>query len=53
VLNGRTLAVLEAALPDFDGPRVVYAARSRFDKAKLAQLRISFHQLPYELAVKT
>ncbi|WP_367025924.1 site-specific DNA-methyltransferase [Methylococcus sp. ANG] len=53
VLNGRTLEVLEKALPDFDGPRVVYGARSRFDKAKLAKLGITFHQLPYELAVKT
>lgn len=53
VLNGRTLGVLEKALPDFDGPRVVYGARSRFDKAKLAALGITFHQLPYELAVKT
>ena len=53
VLNGRTLAILDKALPDFDGPRVIYAARSRFDKAKLAQLGITFHQLPYDLAVKT
>ena len=53
VLNGRTLAILDKALPDFDGPRVIYAARSRFDKTKLAQLGITFHQLPYDLAVKT
>ncbi|WP_246602018.1 hypothetical protein [Chloracidobacterium validum] len=53
VLNSRTLAVLDEALPSFDGPRVVYGARARFDKAKLARLRITFHQLPYELAVKT
>ena len=53
VLNKRTLALLTAALPDFAGVRVVYGARSRFDKAKLAALGITFHQLPYELAVKT
>lgn len=53
VLNSRTLALLDAALPGFDGPRVVYGARSRFDKQKLARLGITFHQLPYELAVKT
>jgi len=53
VLNSRTLDVLHEALPDFDGPRVVYGARSRFDKQKLAKLGITFHQLPYELAVKT
>lgn len=53
VLNNRTLDVLQEALPDFDGPRVVYGARSRFDKQKLAKLGITFHQLPYELAVKT
>ena len=53
VLNKRTLALLTAALPDVAGARVVYGARSRFDKAKLAALGIAFHQLPYELAVKT
>lgn len=53
VLNGRTLEVLSAELPDFDGERVVYGARTRFDKAKLARLKITFHQLPYDLAVKT
>lgn len=53
VLNSRTLTVLHETLPDFDGPRVVYGARSRFDKKKLAALGITFHQLPYELAVKT
>lgn len=53
VLNSRTLDVLHEALPDCDGPRVVYGARSRFDKQKLAKLGITFHQLPYELAVKT
>jgi adenine-specific DNA-methyltransferase len=34
-------------------PSVVYGAFTRFDKAKLQQLNINFHQLPYELAVKT
>ncbi len=53
VLNSRTLALLEAALPGFDGPRVVYAARSRFDRAKLARLNITFRQLPYDLEAKT
>ena len=53
VLNNRTLEVLHEALPEFDGPRVIYGARSRFDKQKLARLGITFHQLPYELAVKT
>jgi len=53
VLNNRTLAILDATLPAFEGPRVVYGARSRFDRKKLAQLGITFHQLPYELAVKT
>ena len=53
VLNNRTLEILANALPKHEGNRVVYGARSRFDKAKLAKLGISFHQLPYELAVKT
>lgn len=53
VLNGRTLEILREALPDFDGPCVVYGARSRFDKQKLTALNVTFHQLPYELAVKT
>ena len=53
VLNQRTLALLTATPPDFSGPRVVYGARTRFDRKRLAALGISFHQLPYELAVKT
>ena len=53
VLNGRTLEILEKALPDFKGQKIVYGARTRFDKTKLARLNITFHQLPYELAVKT
>lgn len=53
VLNSRTLDLLNKILPDFEGPRIIYGARSRFDKSKLAQLGITFHQLPYELAVKT
>ncbi len=57
VLNNRTLSYLDEimarALPDFDGQRVIYGARCRFDKAKLAKLGITFHQLPYDLAVKS
>ncbi|MFZ5532819.1 MAG: site-specific DNA-methyltransferase [Pseudomonadota bacterium] len=53
VLNQRTLALLDATPPGFSGPRVVYGARTRFDKKRLAALGITFHQLPYELAVKT
>jgi adenine-specific DNA-methyltransferase len=53
VLNGRTLAYLNEVAPDHNTPKVVYGARTRFDKTKLAQLGVTFHQLPYELAVKT
>ena len=53
VLNTRTLEVLAEALPNFKGSKVVYGARTRFDKTRLAKLGITFHQLPYELAVKT
>jgi hypothetical protein len=53
VLNNRTLEILHEALTNFDGPLVVYGARSRFDKQKLSALKITFHQLPYDLAVKT
>ncbi|MEI8363357.1 MAG: site-specific DNA-methyltransferase, partial [Betaproteobacteria bacterium] len=49
VLNNRTLAVL----PVHDGQRVVYGARSRFDKTKLARMKLEFKQLPYELTVKS
>lgn len=49
VLNSRTLAVL----PAHDGPRVIYGARSRFDRTKLARLGLEFRQLPYELTVKS
>jgi adenine-specific DNA-methyltransferase len=53
VLNGRTLAYLSEVAPDHNTPKVVYGARTRFDKTKLTQLGVTFHQLPYELAVKT
>ncbi|MGE0811464.1 MAG: site-specific DNA-methyltransferase [Immundisolibacter sp.] len=53
VLNQRTLALLDETAPGFAGPRVVYGARTRFDRKRLAALGITFHQLPYELAVKT
>ncbi len=53
VLNGRTLAYLSEVAPDQNTPKVVYGARTRFDKTKLTQLGVTFHQLPYELAVKT
>ena len=53
VLNSRTLEHLNTLMPDFEGERVVYGARSRFDKTKLAKLGITFHQLPYDLATKT
>jgi adenine-specific DNA-methyltransferase len=49
VLNSRTLVVL----PTHDGPRVIYGARSRFDRSKLTRLGIEFRQLPYELTVKS
>jgi hypothetical protein len=53
VLNGRTLEYIDSLLPGFEGERIIYGARSRFDKTKLAKLGITFHQLPYDLATKT
>jgi hypothetical protein len=53
VLNSKTLSLLREYLPEATMPSVVYGAFTRFDKAKLQQLNINFHQLPYELAVKT
>ena len=53
VLSSRTLEYINGLLPDFEGERVIYGARSRFDKTKLAKLGITFHQMPYDLAVKT
>jgi adenine-specific DNA-methyltransferase len=49
VLNGRTLEILRSEAGDFDGPWVVYGARTRFDQARLDQLRIDFKLLPYKL----
>jgi len=49
VLNSRTLAVL----PAYDGAKVIYGARSRFDRSKLVRMGIEFRQLPYELTVKS
>jgi len=53
VLNRHTLGYLDAILPNFPGMRIVYGARCRFDKHKLERIGLTFHQLPYELAVKT
>jgi adenine-specific DNA-methyltransferase len=44
---------LQQQAPDFVGDWAVYGARSRFDKAALAAQGLVFHQLPYDLAVKT
>jgi len=49
VLNSHTLTLLNEVLPGFEGPRVVYGARSRLDKSKLAPLGLTFHPLPYAL----
>ncbi|MGH8072724.1 MAG: site-specific DNA-methyltransferase [Lysobacter sp.] len=49
VLNSRTLEILREEAGDFDGPWVVYAARTRFDPVRLGQLRIDFKLLPYRL----
>ena len=53
VLNARTLPFLQSLMPITTMPMVVFGARCRFDKATLSKLNITFHQLPYELAVKT
>ena len=53
VLNGRMLAYLNEVASAQNMPKIVYGARTRFDKVKLAKLGVTFHQLPYELAVKT
>jgi adenine-specific DNA-methyltransferase len=54
VLNSRTLTYLKSRLPEgFSGPMIVHGARSRFDKARLAKMGVTFHQLPYALAAKT
>jgi site-specific DNA-methyltransferase (adenine-specific)/adenine-specific DNA-methyltransferase len=49
VLNGRTLEVLKREVGTFDGPWVVYGARTRFDASRLARLGIEFKLLPYRL----
>lgn len=49
VLNSRTLIIL----PAHGGQRVIYGARSRFDRSKLARIGVEFRQLPYELTVKS
>ena len=54
VLNSTTLEYINSLVPEgFDGEKIIYAARSRFDRSKLAKLGITFHQLPYDLATKT
>jgi hypothetical protein len=49
VLNGRTLELLQEEVGDFEGPWVVYGARTRFDPVRLSQLDIDFKLLPYRL----
>lgn len=53
VLNARTLHLLQGLRPAPDMPCVVFGARTRFDKNTLTKMNVTFHQLPYELAVKT
>lgn len=53
ILNGSTLKYLSEVAPNFDDHKVIYGARARMEKSKLAKLGITFHQLPYELAIKT
>jgi adenine-specific DNA-methyltransferase len=53
VLNGNTLEYLAQVTPNFDDHKVIYGARTRIEKSKLIKLGITFHQLPYELAIKT
>ena len=40
---------LLAALPDHDGPRVVYGAASAVSEARLASAGVEFRQIPYAL----
>ena len=39
------------SLPDFDGPKVIYAAASRLGSARLLRERVVFKQTPYALEV--
>lgn len=47
ILTGPTLQVL----PDFDGPRVIYAAGCRMSSARLQRENITFKQTPYDLHI--
>ena len=39
------------SLPDFDGPKVIYAAACRLGSARLLRERIVFKQTPYALEI--
>ncbi len=49
VLNTRSLK----HLPQHAGPKTIYGARCRFDKARLVTLGLTFKQLPYDLRGKS
>jgi adenine-specific DNA-methyltransferase len=51
VLNRTSLAYLRSLSPT--QPMIVYGAWTRFSSSKLAELGITFKQLPYELSVKS
>ena len=48
--NVLTHAIAQA-LPDHDGPRIVYGEACRLSAASLKQYRITFRQVPFELKV--
>ena len=52
VLTRRTLAAVRAAAGGFDGPMVVYAARSAFGNATLKAEGLIFRQTPYDVAAR-
>ena len=53
VLTRRTLTAVRAAARGFDGPMVVYAARSAFRDATLKAEGLTFRQTPYDVTART
>ena len=52
VLTRRALAAVRAAAGGFDGPMVVYAARSAFRDATLKAEGLTFRQTPYDVTAR-
>lgn len=52
VLTSKTLAKIFAALPNFNGPKIIYGETSRLGQSRLEENQITFKQTPYDIKAR-